>query len=150
MEDLRSYIRRMVIAWNQMDEIYYRAAKAVGTKDNLLVLLYALDDGAAHTQKQICDQWLMPKTTLNTVVRECVAAGYIQLERHSREKTIRLTEPGRAYAKGLLEPLYAAEERAMATVLAETPEFVALLEQYAGAFRTEFDHIFKQGETKNP
>lgn len=150
MENARETIRRMVIALNQIDGIYYQMARAVGTKDNLLVLMYALDDGAAHTQKQICQQWLMPKTTLNTVVKECVEAGYIQLERHFREKTIQLTPAGKIYAKGLLEPLYAAEERAMESVLeCHSPVFVEALERFAGTLQAEFDQL-TQGERHIP
>ncbi len=150
MENTRGAIRRMVTALNKIDELYYQMARAAGTKDNLLALLYALDDGAAHTQKQICQEWLIPKTTLNTVVKECVEAGYIQLERHFREKTIQLTPAGKIYAKGLLDPLYATEERAMESVLEHhSPAFVEALERFAGAFQAEFDQI-KQGEKHIP
>ena len=143
MEPIREAIRRATVALNRIDEIYYRSAKALGTKENTLALLYALDDGGSHTQKQICREWLIPKTTLNTVVRECVEAGYIRLEQHSREKTICLTESGRAYAQGLLAPLYAAEEAAMA----DAPELAEALERFAQRFQTEFEHYIAQGET---
>lgn len=143
MESIRADIRRMTIAQNRIDGIYYLSAKALGTKDNTLVLLYALDDGAPHSQKQICQEWLIPKTTLNTVVRECVAAGYIQLEPRAREKTIRLTPSGAAYAKRLLGPLYAAEEAAMAEL---SPGFIEALERFSYRFEEEFQRCILQGE----
>lgn len=143
MESIRAYIRRMAIAQNRIDGIYYRSAKALGTKDNTLVLLYALDDGVPHTQKQICQEWLIPKTTLNTVVRECVEKGYIQLEPHAREKTVCLTPVGEAYAKRMLKPLYAAEEAAMGEVI---PGFVEALERFSYRFEAEFQHYILQGE----
>lgn len=143
MERTREYIRRMTTAQNRIDGIYYLAAKALGTKDNTLALLYALDDDQPHTQKQICQEWLIPKSTLNTVVRECVAAGYMQLEPHAREKTIQLTPSGREYAAKLLRPLYAAEEAAMEEI---PPEFVEALERFSHRFKAECQRFILQGE----
>lgn len=78
----------------------------MGLKENTLSLLYALDDGAPHTQKQICEEWLIPKTTINTVVKECVANGYVTLApgEHSHEKLICLTERGKGYAQADSHP----------------------------------------------
>ena len=33
-------------------------------RGNALSLLYALDDGEPHSQKQLCEQWLIPRTTM--------------------------------------------------------------------------------------
>lgn len=142
MEPTRALLRRMAIATNRIDGTYYLISRAMGATENAVALLYALDDGEAHTQKQISQEWLIPKTTLNTIVKECVSEGYIRLEPHAREKTLRLTEAGRAYAKALLEPLYAAEGRAMEAVLSDaSPEFVTALERFAQELQSEFDRF---------
>ena len=65
-----------MIAVNKIDGLYYFAAKKLGLKANSLALLYALDDGQPHSQKRICEEWLIPRTTINTVVKECVAKGF--------------------------------------------------------------------------
>ena len=75
MADGYDLVRRLGMAAVRMDGAYYMCAKKFGVKENMLDLLYALDDGAPHTQKQICGDWLMPKTTVNTSVKELVAAG---------------------------------------------------------------------------
>lgn len=80
MEQYREKIRRIMISVNVIDGIYDSIAKKTGVKENLLTLLYALDDGAAHSQKEICEEWFIPKTTLNTIVRECVEKGYVTLD----------------------------------------------------------------------
>ena len=46
-------VRRLGMAAVRMDGAYYMCAKKFGVKENMLDLLYALDDGAPHTQKQI-------------------------------------------------------------------------------------------------
>ena len=76
MERYREKIRRIMICVNVIGGIYDSIAKKTGVKESVLTLLYALDDGAAHFQKEICEEWFIPKTTLNTVIREFVEKGY--------------------------------------------------------------------------
>lgn len=143
MEQYRAKIRRIMISVNVIDGIYDSIAKKTGVKENLLTLLYALDDGAAHSQKEICEEWFIPKTTLNTIVRECVEKGYVMLDAgwgrgageggnrrdgimedrdkrdgkrgygKGREKEICLTEAGRAFARDILNRVYDLERHAM-------------------------------------
>ena len=127
MKDYREEIRRIMVSVNVIDGIYAMGAKKIGIKDNSLSLLYALDDGKPHSQKEICEHWLIPKTTLNTIVKECVNAGYIVLDgiKHTKEKEIRLTDKGQEYAKTILNQVYELERRAMEKTLSSySPEFV--------------------------
>ena len=70
MDQNREAMRRIAIAINSMDGAYEMISRKIGVKENTMILLYALDDGRPHTQKEICEEWLIPKTTLNTIVRE--------------------------------------------------------------------------------
>ena len=89
-KDMRGAIRDTMICVNVIEGIYSRMAKALGVKENTLVFFYALDDGRAHSQKQICDEWFIPRSTLNTIVKECVAKGQVVLlpGDGAREKSI--------------------------------------------------------------
>ncbi len=141
MKDYRSEIRRLTIAMNKMDGLYYKAARKLGVKDNVLLLLYALDDGETHTQKQICDQWLISKTTLNTVVKECADNGYVSLVHndHSKEKLIILTEKGHKYTKVLMEKIYAAEDKAMSHILSLfNNDFITAIEKFSECLQNTF------------
>ena len=79
MDSIKEYVARFYTCSNRINGLYYLVAKALGVSENKFNLLYELADGAEHTQKQICTALLIPKTTLNTVVRECVADGYMTL-----------------------------------------------------------------------
>lgn len=68
-------IQKLMVATNKIDGVYYYFAKRLGLKENEFFFLYALSDGKPHTQKEICDLWLIPKTTLNTVVRGLSPSG---------------------------------------------------------------------------
>ena len=144
MKDYREEIRRIMVSVNVIDGIYAMGAKKIGIKDNSLSLLYALDDGKPHSQKEICEHWLIPKTTLNTIVKECVNAGYIVLDgiKHTKEKEIRLTDKGQEYAKTILNQVYELERRAMEKTLSSySPEFVQALEQFTAYLKEEAEHV---------
>ena len=148
MKDYREEIRRIMVSVNVIDGIYAMGAKKIDIKDNSLYLLYALDDGKPHSQKEICEHWLIPKTTLNTIVKECVNAGYIVLDgiKHTKEKEIRLTDKGQEYAKTILNQVYELERRAMEKTLSSySPEFVQALEQFTAYLKEEAEH-FSYGE----
>lgn len=113
----RELIRRMMITVNRIDGIYERVAVKLGVKPNLICLLYALDDGSPHSQKQISEDWMLPRTTFNTITKECMKNGYVTLEPipgKRREMNIILTDSGKAYARKYLDELYRAEEAAFA------------------------------------
>lgn len=137
MDSYRQKIRRLNLAVNRIDGIYYQLSKILGEKDNLICLLYALDDGKPHSQKQICEEWLISRTTLNTIVKECIEKGYLTLQAnaHSKEKQILLTESGRQYASKLLGFLYRAEEAAIKETLDRHGDaFITALEDFADSF----------------
>ena len=96
MNETFAEIRRLMLATNRIDGAYYLLSRKLGVKENILALLYALDDEETHSQKRICEDWLFPKTTINTIIRELVQAGYVTLcrEENGREKRIALTQAG--------------------------------------------------------
>lgn len=140
MDTIGEKIRRVTLATTRMDGAYYFFARQLGVKENGLALLYALDDGQPHSQREICETWLIPKTTISTIVKELVQAGYATLQPRagSREKTICLTKAGQAYAQQILGNIYAAEEAAMARTLAQfSPAFIDAVAYYAGCLQEE-------------
>lgn len=140
MNDSRNEIRRLMIAVNRIDELYYRALRRLNVKDNMFVLFYAIADGNPHSQKQICDEWLIPRTTLNTIVKECVSSGYIQLVAlGNKEKEIVLTDSGKAFAASILTPIFAAEENAMEPLLGKG--LVEQLESFTERLELEFQQM---------
>lgn len=115
MSQNRGLIRRIMISINKIDELYEIILRKAGTKANTVWVLYALDDGKPHSQKQIYEEWLIPKTTINTVVKELVNHGYITMQAipgKRREMNLCLTESGKKFARNILDHLYNLEETA--------------------------------------
>lgn len=153
MDDIYNAVRRLMLANTKIDGAYYYFSRRLGIKENVLSLLYALDDGAPHTQKQICEDWQIPKTTVNTNVQELVKGGYAMLVpgEGTREKTICLTERGREYARRLMKVVYEVEQAAMERVLSRfSQEFVDAMELFADSICCEFRSRLEQGLDSHP
>lgn len=149
MNKNREAIDQINRCMNRIDGLYYMASRKLGVKDNTLLLFYVLNDGKVHSQKEICEEWLIPRTTINTVVKEAVNKGYVRLEHsdHTREKTIMLTEAGKTYADRLLQKVFAAEEQALERTLQEfSPELLKGLEAFTNCMQEEFKKELFQKE----
>ncbi len=143
MPSNREKIRRLMIAVEQLDQAYYKVLRTLGIKENAFVLFYAIADGKPYSQKRLCDEWAVPRTTLNTIVQEYVEKGYIRLvSTGHKEKEIVLTDAGKAFADEILTPIFAAEERAIAPFL--NTMFVEQTEELANRIQSEFHQIKKQ------
>jgi len=131
-----------MIAIDQIDEAYYKVLRTLGIKDNAFVLFYAIADGKSYSQKRICDEWSVPRTTLNTIVQEYIGKGYIRLvSTGHKEKEIVLTDVGKAFAEEILTPIFIAEEKALEPFLKTM--FVEQAEDLAERIKTEFNQIEK-------
>lgn len=113
--DLRARMEQLNTCICKMTELYRTWAKRHGMSYNTMMTLYALGQPRKCTQKQIADEWLIPKQTVNTVIKELERLGHIRFEPQpgSKEKVVCLTESGRAYADGCLHELYEMESRAL-------------------------------------
>lgn len=99
----------------QIDGVYeqYGRECKLGSQ-NLLWILYALNDGGAHSQRQICDDWAIPRSTANTIIKDLEARKFVELSRikgERREMRVSLTPEGKEYADGILSDLYRREKQ---------------------------------------
>ena len=97
-----------------IDGYYTMYAKRYRVKENELWILYALNDGNEHSQIEISQNWDIPKTTINTIIKQFEKVGYvelIQIKGEKREMNIKLTKDGREYAEKLLSDLYLLEKK---------------------------------------
>ena len=124
-----------------IDAIYSDFAKESGVNSpTLLWLLYALNDGGEHTQREICASWDLPKSTVNTVTMELKAGGYVTLTPipgKRREMTLALTESGKAYADTLLADVYKKEAAVFKKLTAKDKEIIGSLEKISGLLREQ-------------
>ena len=117
-----------------VDSFYDEFAKQSNVSSALLWVLYALNDGQPHTQIEVSTEWELPKTTVNTVIKELQQNGYVELipiKGKRREMSIALTEAGKEYADRILSGLYKKEVAVYGTLTPEEREVIATLEKIA-------------------
>lgn len=117
-----------------VDSFYDEFAKQSNVSSALLWVLYALNDGNPHTQIEISNDWELPKTTVNTVIKDIQKDGYVELvpiKGKRREMSIILTESGKAFADNVLSNLYKKEAEVFKSLSSEEQEIVMVLEKLA-------------------
>lgn len=140
---MRSKIQKLVNATNVIDHAYLVKGRSMAVKPNIVVLLYALANDPGLSQSKLHNNWLLPLSTINTIVTECRNAGYITLEPipgRRRECCLRFTPKGRAFADLILAEIHAAEDQAMRETVARFSDtFVEAIDFYAKHFQQALD-----------
>lgn len=136
----RSFFYDFGKAVYHVDSFYNEFAKQSNVSSALLWVLYALNDGKSHTQIEISNDWELPKTTVNTVIKELEQSGYVELipiKGKRREMTIALTSEGKEYADSLLAQLYKRESEVFKALSKEERDVAAILEKITKNLKEE-------------
>lgn len=138
MEQENDLMKRLMSDITKMDGLYYLWGKNTGISENMLILMYALNDNQMHTQKQVCEQFSIPKTTINTIVKELVEKGLIVFENgeNLKEKNLTLTKKGKIYAEEITGELKEIERIAIEKTL----------EKYSINFIEAFEYLVESME----
>ncbi len=109
MEQLNKYYA----IWQEYNYVYEEWAKAHGLSVNSLFVLCAIHDGGDDcTQKKISQRWLIPKQTINMVLKDFERRGFTKLfpmPEDKRNKIIRFTKTGKEYADTIISELRKVE-----------------------------------------
>lgn len=111
----------------KMLESYEIFAKNHHLNGNELAILYALWVYQARTQKQIADEYLIAKQTINTLCKKYETDGMIESvasDSDKREKILHLTERGQNFAKPIIETLLNQENKIIDEFGAERMSFL--------------------------
>ena len=97
-----NYIHRYNTLWRETSVLYEDWAKKRGISYfELLTILSVTEAQTPCTQKGICDQWILPKQTVNSVLANLVKRGWVRLSpspKDRRNKEILLTGEGKIAA----------------------------------------------------
>ncbi len=95
---------------------YANWAKSQNISYNILAVIHTLSRYQTCTQKQICVLWELPKQTVSTTCSRLYTNGLIEFlptDSDKREKLMRLTEQGRAFATPIIDRLDTIEQSAI-------------------------------------
>lgn len=111
----RQQMDNIAVHITSITQLYHECAKLQGMSYNTLMVLGALRHKQNCTQKQIAQQWGLPKQSVNTIIKKLQAEQYVELleGRNKKEKLLIFTDKGNAYADKVLQPIMNMEERAL-------------------------------------
>ncbi len=141
--DSREFFYRLGRIIYKIDNHYSDIAKSENVKQNLLWILYALNDGEKHTQKQISEEWDLPLTTINTIVKDLEKNCFVILEKikgKKRELNIVLTERGKEFAQKALKDLYKKELQVFVEIKERAESLICDLENFESVLSRVFNY----------
>lgn len=126
---------------------YFNASKRMNINYNELLILYLPHETNACTQKQIREDYALPKQTVNNIISNLLKNGYITAtvdEHDKREKKIELTNSGVKYAEQYLTPLLEIEQNIVAKMgQKKLQELIDAANLYGNILQSEMDKILK-------
>ena len=109
MEQLNKYYT----VWQECNNVYEEWAKAHGLSMNSLLIFFSIqEDKQNYTQKAISQKWLIPKQTVNMILKDFEKRGLIELitmQKDKRNKLIQFTTEGKEYADSIISELRKVE-----------------------------------------
>ena len=134
--------KRYYALWRECNLMYEEWSKEQGLSMNGYLILYSFyDETDAPTQKSISRRWLIPKQTVNTILKDYMQKGLIEavsMPEDKRNKILKLTETGKTYADGIIGKLQEKELFVMKKLgMKEMAEMNDILERFIRLFRNE-------------
>ncbi len=95
--------------------LYEKYAESYGLTYNSIVLYYALEYYGECTQKQIAEEWAIPKQTVNYIVKKSIKDGLVEFidKEVKKNKRIRFTKKGKEKFSKIINELMCIEEEVM-------------------------------------
>ncbi len=104
---------RYYTLWRECNLMYDRWAKEQGISMNGYLILYSFyDKTEVPTQKSISQKWMIPKQTVNSILKDYMQKGFIEtvsMPEDKRNKILKLTSAGKAYADSIVGALQEKE-----------------------------------------
>lgn len=110
---IKEQIDRHYELWCATTRFYENWAKQRGITYNIVLALCTLQSNQEHcTQKMICEQWGLPKQTVNDILKDFEKKGFVTFTcslSDKRNKLILLTDRGKEYADEIATELYSLD-----------------------------------------
>ncbi len=111
----RQQMDKIAVHLTTITQLYHECAKLHGMTYNTMMVLGALRHCQTCTQKQIVEQWGLPKQSVNTIIKKLHTEQKVEFlhGRNNKEKLVQFTDKGKAFADSVLQPILAMEERVL-------------------------------------
>ena len=112
-EMMQIQLQRYYTLWKDCTAMYEEWSKTQGLSSNGVLVLYSFCSGDEYcTQKSISQKWCIPKQTVNTILKDFLKKGYVEMvsmPEDKRNKLIHLTDSGKQLANEVIGNLHKKE-----------------------------------------
>jgi Transcriptional regulators len=135
----RKTMSRLNAALNKIDLAYETIAKKHGLTFNSLMVIYLIDSAENITQKQICEELHLPKSTVHSILLDFIKQDYTKLVEGSnkKEKFIVVTATGNLHFREILEETHAVEKTVLDALGDKACAFLTETAETVGNLLTE-------------
>lgn len=132
--------------WYRLEQIYGQQSKKLGKSSSTIsVILNISYQPSGCTQSELMARTLLPKQTINSIVKSLRKEGLVELQTiptDRRIKNIFLTSQGKKFVKQELEPASLAEQESLESLTpAEQRQFLTLFDRYLDALENHFRRL---------
>ena len=148
--DYRETMFRLNTALNKIDLAYESIAKRHGLTFNSLMVIYLINNAKDITQKQICEELHLPKSTVHSILLDFIKQDYTNLieGNNKKEKRIVITQAGYKYFGKILEETYSVEKNVLDALGVKTCSFLTETAEVVGNLLTKEIEKIKDGGVK--
>ena len=122
----RKTMSRLNTALSCIDAAYETIAKKHGLTFNALMMFYLITESENMTQKQVCNELHLQKSTVHSILMELVKRSLVTLVEsgNKKEKYIAVTKAGALYFQNVLEDTQQMEQNVLDALGEETCTFL--------------------------
>lgn len=133
--DYRKTMNRLNIALSRIDAAYAIIAKQNGLTYNALMIIYLINERTNITQKSICDELYLTKSTVHSILLDFIHQGYVTLStgNNKKEKFINTTDSGKSYFADLIKQTQTIEKNVLEALGSNTCAFLTETVEAAGS-----------------
>ena len=147
-EEIRQQLREFNNILKETNAAYSELAKQNGLSDCAFWLMYSIREADGKcTQKDLCDQWIISKQTVNSALKGLEKNGYIILSASPtdrRSKYITLTGKGVEFAHEHIDIVFDLEQLVFQKMSdAESAAMIESTRKYQELFRAEMKRFLK-------
>jgi DNA-binding MarR family transcriptional regulator len=143
-------ITEIVTLVDKIDNLYMMWSKQQGENYYVSSVVYMLYASDIHRQNEMAERYAIPKQTVNTIISRLEKDGYVTLipdEKDRRGRLVYLTEKGNSYAKSIVDPLMACEQKTLDLMgNQKVDQLIELLDEYALLLEHEMKKKAKKAE----
>lgn len=127
-----------------LSSIYQKQSKKFEISETTILILYAIRASVnGVTQKEIIEEYLLPKQTVNSAMKKLLDEGKVFVsEKNGREKRFLLTKEGIEVASKSADLILEAEKKAFFSFTVNEQEaIITLLEKYNSRLEDEMNRF---------